>query len=241
MNKHIEDLKRDGVTILKSVYNKKEINELNDYTLSVETEVNTSINTNTINSKKYKYYSLFDKEYCHEKIEYKLSKYNIIEVAKGRLDIEIINQDIYLHKKIKNIIHHFFTKHYTSHMGILTSQSMSDTGIWHRDVVNICGESDKNGNYDDSKMVHDFEPFYFNVLLPLVPLNNENGSTEFILGSHKTTYNESIDKKRVQYNTDIGDVIIFDGRIFHRGRENKTNMPRTIIYNVYHRSWYNDN
>jgi ectoine hydroxylase-related dioxygenase (phytanoyl-CoA dioxygenase family) len=241
MNKHIEDLKRDGVTILKSVYNKQEINDLKDYTLSVETEVNTEINTNTINSKKYKYYSLFDKEYCHEKIEYKLPKYNIIEIAKGRLDIEIINQDIYLHKQIKNIIHHFFTKHYTSHMGVLTSQSMSDNGIWHRDVVNICGESDKNGNYDDSKMVHDFEPFYFNVLLPLVPLNNENGSTEFILGSHKATYNESIDKKRVQYNTDIGDVIIFDGRIFHRGRVNKTNMPRTLIYNVYHRSWYNEN
>tara|TARA_B100001142_G_scaffold282428_1_gene294812 strand:- start:195 stop:575 length:381 start_codon:yes stop_codon:yes gene_type:complete len=126
-------------------------------------------------------------------------------------------------------------------MGILTSNSKSDNGIWHRDVVNICGESDKNGNYDDSKMVHDFEPFYFNVLIPLVPLNKDNGSTEFILGSHKSTYNELNEKKGIQYTTDIGDVIIFDGRIFHRGRENKTNISRTLIYNVYHRSWYNDN
>jgi ectoine hydroxylase-related dioxygenase (phytanoyl-CoA dioxygenase family) len=45
-------------------------------------------------------------------------------------------------------------------------------------------------------MVHNFEPFYFNVLLPLVRLTKENGSTEFILGSHKSTYNESIDKKK---------------------------------------------
>jgi ectoine hydroxylase-related dioxygenase (phytanoyl-CoA dioxygenase family) len=241
MEKNIDELKKDGITILKSIYTKREINVLKDYALTIETEVNTSINSDTINSKKYKYFSLFDKEYCHEKKAYNLPKYNVIEVAKGRLDIGIINKDLYLHRKIKNIIHHFFTKHYESHMGILTSNSKSENGIWHRDVVNICGESDKNGHYDDSKMVHDFEPFYFNVLIPLVPLNKENGSTEFILGSHKKMYNELNEKSGIQYTTNIGDVIIFDGRIFHRGRENKINIPRTLIYNVYHRNWYNDN
>ena len=241
MEKNIEELKNNGITILKSIYTNREISGLKDYALSVETEVNTDLNSDTINSNKYKYYSLFDKEYVHEKKEYNLSKYNVIDLAKGRLDIEIINQEIYLHRKIKNIIHHFFTKHYVSHMGILTSNSNSDSGMWHRDVVNICGESDKDGNYDDSKMVHDFEPFYFNILIPLVPLTKENGSTEFILGSHKATYNELTGTKGVQYSTDIGDVIIFDGRIFHRGRENKTNMSRTIIYSVYHRSWYYEN
>jgi len=243
MEKNIEELKKHGVTILKSIYTKKNIEDLKATALFIETDVNTSLNSDTINSYNYNYYSLFDKEYTHEKKAYKLPKYNIIEVAKGRLDIGIDNEDIYLHihLKIKSIIHHFFTKHYESHMGILTSNSSSDNGLWHRDVVNICGESDKNGNYDDSKMVHDFEPFYFNILIPLVPLNKDNGSIEFILGSHNKTYSELNEKRGIQYNTDIGDIIIFDGRIFHRGRENKTNIPRTLIYNVYHRSWYNDN
>lgn len=245
MEKNIEELKKKGVTILKSIYTKKDIQELEENALAIETEVNTSLNSYNINSYDYKYYSLFDKEYINEKKAYKLPKYNVIELAKGRLDIGIDNENIYLHihLKIKYIIHHFFKKHYTNHMGILTSNSKSDNGLWHRDVVNICGESDKNGNYDDSKMVHDFEPFYFNILIPLVPLNEDNGSTEFILGSHKKTYKElnENEKNGIQYTTDIGDVIIFDGRIFHRGRENKINTPRTLIYNVYHRDWYNDN
>ena len=241
MEKNIDELKKDGVTILKAIYTKKDIQVLKKNALSIELDVNRTLNSNTIKSYNYNYYSLFDKEYSHKKKAYKLPKYNVIEVAKGRLDIGIDNQDIYIHLKIKSIIHHFFTKHYESHIGILTSNSKSHNGIWHRDVVNICGEADKNGNYDDSKMVHDFEPFYINVLIPLVPLNKDNGSTEFILGSHKKTYNELNETKGIQYTTDIGDVIIFDGRIFHRGRENKTNMSRTIIYNVYHRCWYNDN
>jgi len=41
-----------------------------------------------------------------------------------------------------------------------------------------------------------------------------------------------------QFDTKLGDAIIFDGRIFHRGRENKTNLDRPIIYNMIHRDWY---
>ena len=67
MDKNIEELKKDGVTILKSIYTKKDIQELQETALSIETEVNTALNCNNINSFNYKYYSLFDKEYINEK------------------------------------------------------------------------------------------------------------------------------------------------------------------------------
>lgn len=52
------------------------------------------------------------------------------------------------------------------------------------------------------------------------------------------TYDEAKNKEYIRMNLDLGDIIIFDGRIFHRGRENKSDKPRPVLYNIVHRSWY---
>ena len=137
-----------------------------------------------------------------------------------------------------NVINNFITKQYSTTWGLLTSDVNSDNGPWHRDVVNIDGESDKLGNYNDYNMVHNFKPFYFTILIPLVNLNKNNGTPEFIKGSHKLTYNESLKSDHLRFDTQLGDVIIFDGRIFHRGCANQSNIPRPVLYNVVKRNWY---
>ena len=83
-------------------------------------------------------------------------------------------------------------------------------------------------------------PFYFTILIPLVNLNKLNGTPEFIIGSHKKTYKESKKDIHEQFNVNIGDAIIFDGRIFHRGRANNSDNSRPIIYIVIHRNWYTE-
>jgi ectoine hydroxylase-related dioxygenase (phytanoyl-CoA dioxygenase family) len=85
-------------------------------------------------------------------------------------------------------------------------------------------------------------PFYYTVLIPLVDLNDENGSTVFIPGSHKLSHDEAKDLPRRQFDVAAGSVIIFDGRIFHYGPANKVESgeTRVVLYQVYHSAWYYD-
>ena len=236
---NINELTKSGVTILKKCYNKYEIRYMADIALKIHTQTNTLLNSSIIPKCNYNYIRLYDKEYRKTKPCYHINDKLILEIEKGRLDIEIDNIFPEI-QPIKSIINSFFTKDYVHTWGILTSDSKSVVGPWHRDVVNICGESSSNGTYDDSNMVHNFDPFYFTVLIPLVELNKNNGSPEFILESHKSTYNESIGKKHIQYDTELGDVIIFDGRIFHRGCANNSTQSRQILYIIYYRKWYKE-
>ena len=60
----------------------------------------------------------------------------------------------------------------------------------------------------------------------------------FHIYENRFTYEEAKENEHIRIDTQIGDIIIFDGRIFHRGRENKSNESRPILYNIIHRSWY---
>ena len=43
-----------------------------------------------------------------------------------------------------------------------------------------------------------------------------------------------------QLEVPLGSVLIFDGKINHRGKGNNSNDERPCIYQVYHKKWYND-
>lgn len=230
-------LKENGVAVLKNVINEIDLkNLLGNYNY---------IHNNFINSKKYmnqklyKYYTHFDRERYTYKKYYTSQTYNSIELSKGKYDISL-NKKININKFIDNLIDSLFKHDKKVIYGILTSSSQSKNGEWHRDVVNIDGEADANGNYDDKNMVHNMNPFYYTILIPLVNIGNFNGSTEFIEKSHKLCYDELEIKSGRQFEVNAGDIIIFDGRIFHRSRENLSNEERPIIYIVVHKSWYND-
>ena len=63
-------------------------------------------------------------------------------------------------------------------------------GPWHRDTYNLNGPSNTDGSYDDS-LVMKLKPFYYTCLIPLDDITEENGRTEFLVGSHHHTYNEA--------------------------------------------------
>ena len=52
------------------------------------------------------------------------------------------------------------------------------------------------------------------------------------------TYKDTIGKEHIRMDTEIGDIVIFDGRIFHRGCANHSETPRPVLYNMIHRNWY---
>ena len=66
----------------------------------------------------------------------------------------------------------------------------SQDGPWHRDTYNLNGPSNPDGSYDDS-LVMKLSPFYYTCLIPLDDITEENGRTEFLVGSHHHTYEEA--------------------------------------------------
>jgi len=234
--KIVQNLKTDGVSVIPALYSLDQIQQFTQF--SEQTQYTADNLINNSRPTKYNYYTHFEKESCCKKNIYNFTRLNVLELEKGRYDISLNYPELPLHPEIEKIVNHFIKRQYSYKWGLLTSNVGSNNGPWHRDVVNIDGDSDDLGNYDDSNMVHHFSPFYYTILIPLVPLNNENGTTEFIKGSHRLTYKESLDKEHLRFNTKIGDAIIFDGRIFHRGCKNMSNKPRPVLYNMIHRNWY---
>jgi len=234
----INEIDTNGVTVLRGLYPKESI----DLWTKVSTNLEAFVLAKIKNKKPtgHIYTTHYDKERSTIKKSYNLDDIKVLEIGEGRLDINFKSIIDEVHTVIEAITSHFIKQHYVKSSGLLTSSKNSEDGQWHRDVVNIDGDPDDDGNYDDSNMVHNMKPFYFTVLIPLIPLNDTNGSTEFIQGSHKLTYEESINNKHIQFNTNIGDVIIFDGRIFHRGRANNSENDRYVLYNIIHRDWYTE-
>lgn len=124
---------------------------------------------------------------------------------------------------------------YTMYAGALPSCSRSGFGFWHRDTFPLFSNS-----YDDIDV--SLPPFYYTVLVPLVPLTLENGATEIMSGSHRQVdsavkLNEGSSFRAI---CKPGSVVVFDGRCYHRGMPNGTDEERTVLYMVWHKIWYND-
>jgi len=122
-----------------------------------------------------------------------------------------------------------------SYAGALPSAGKSKDGPWHRDVYLL---------FDDETVdINLPHPHYFTVLIPLVSVGAENGATEFLLGSHKQTCRDALQQSKsnsFQACAEPGSVIVFDGRVCHRGRRNATDENRTVLYMVWTKLWYND-
>ena len=244
INSVINELKENGAAVLKDLYDSRQIESLNQYQILLDYNLNKLLNDeelkcNSHSIYRYKYH--FDIERIKNKNQYNFDNYEILEIVKGRYDICKLNSKKNLNTYVEEILDNFIQKeNRIQKWGLLTSTIKSNDVPWHRDTVNICGDPNEYGEYNDTAMVHGFDPFYFTVLIPLVPLTYENGTPEFIKGSHKMTYSEMKNKncEILRFETELGDAIIFDGRIFHRGRENISNVERPVLYNVIHRDWY---
>lgn len=117
-------------------------------------------------------------------------------------------------------------------VGALPSHAQSATGGWHRDIYSL---------FENEELDIGLPPFYLTMLIPLVELTPENGATEFILGSHRQTIGQAV-KQRERYLAAAKprSIILFDGKIIHRGGPNSTNEDRPVLYQTFTKRWYYD-
>jgi len=96
---------------------------------------------------------------------------------------------------------------------------------WHRDFPNgyICPRESR---------------FFFRALIPLESMNEENGCTVVLPGTHRITDEEAVDKNRKR-DFDLtsalplclkaGDVATIHSKVVHGGRENRSNFDRNLL------------
>lgn len=176
-------------------------------------------------------------------------EYEVIEISPGRYDYvygmndderyPIFNSNEYCCPSIlSELMDTLLVADYKSYSGCLPSDGKSNDGPWHRDTYIL---------FDDESIDIKLPPYYYTVLIPLVPIGVENGATEFMPGSHKMTCKDSMaiddsnDSNRFQASikeSDLGSIIVFDGRICHRGLRNLTDQNRTVLYMVWTKKWY---
>ena len=133
---------------------------------------------------------------------------------------------------------------------------------WHVDVASLFPTSKTPTTHgalhsvglawDATQHTH---PFGMVAVVPLIDVDATSGPTEFITGSHvapvgmESYWKETTAMNRkeqvhttpvLSYNTNCGDVILFDLRLMHRGTPNVGKAPRSILYMSYVRSWYQD-
>jgi len=88
-------------------------------------------------------------------------------------------------------------------------------------------------------------------LTPLVDMVKVTGPTEFVMGSHVNIEADFWDSRleeagsktptpALQLPAKLGSVILFDMRIHHRGRKNKSQRNRAIAYVGYVKEWFYD-
>lgn len=107
----------------------------------------------------------------------------------------------------------------------------------HRDIYPLLTttEGQNIGEFDAM-----LPPYYFTVLMPLVQITKENGPTQLVKGSHRKLIVEESQAEIYAPLLSPGDVLIFDGRVLHRGSANISNEERLVAYITFVADWYHD-
>lgn len=86
-------------------------------------------------------------------------------------------------------------------------------------------------------------PHAIGLLIPLIPFNRQNGVTRLWPGSHRlpgggTDYQHNT--AFVDPELELGDCMLMDYRLMHRGNANNSNDVRPLLYFNYAAPWYFD-
>ncbi|MGB0720805.1 MAG: phytanoyl-CoA dioxygenase family protein [Gammaproteobacteria bacterium] len=94
---------------------------------------------------------------------------------------------------------------------------------------------------------HNFAPllpaYSVALLIPLVEQTADSGVTRLWPGSHRlrTTVDEvAASTQYIDHELRVGDALLMDSRLYHRGNANRTADPRPLLYLNYCNPWYMD-
>jgi hypothetical protein len=118
-------------------------------------------------------------------------------------------------------------------------------------VLALPGALDQHTHLDHPPLTSDGSawagPAYaITVIIPLVPLGAPatNGTTQVWPGSHLLPTKQQLDLRdtstAVEFSGELGDCLLVDYRLVHRGTANRSPNSRPVLYLVYYRHWFRD-
>ncbi|MBS0586189.1 MAG: phytanoyl-CoA dioxygenase family protein [Verrucomicrobia bacterium] len=232
----LADLEKDGVTIIPELFSPEEMDAIHDYYEPIKEKILHVLDTDKGHQRIFQTDGVTT--YSHY---WKIDQDFILQAGPGRFDTSygfregsFASDHLLHHPILEQIMQQTLHKEYTNYAGIINAMPESGSQYWHRDTHNLA-----DSNNDGSQLLT-MDDFYFTVLIPLVPLSEENGTTEFRIGTHRKTAQAFDEAENKRFNVALGSAIVFNGKISHRGRENFSSHDRPVIYIVYHKKWYND-
>eukprot|EP00039_Didymoeca_costata_P009693 m.129158 g.129158 ORF g.129158 m.129158 type:complete len:210 (-) comp14572_c0_seq1:2568-3197(-) len=149
------------------------------------------------------------------------------------------------HKILEEVLENDVTLQYS---GLVLNLPGSQNQDWHKD-----------GDHLFPALSTQLPPHAFTLFIPLVPMTPDMGQPEFFIGSHENAVAKSLEEGAtvdppVSLGGKLGDIILFDYRIVHRGtansntaiKESLTKMKwlegggRPMLYSVFSKSWFKD-
>jgi ectoine hydroxylase-related dioxygenase (phytanoyl-CoA dioxygenase family) len=82
--------------------------------------------------------------------------------------------------------------------------------------------------------------FALTLIIPLVNVNETNGTTRVWKGSHVQASASVEAVPSDTPNLSLGSVMFMDYRLIHAGNSNRSSQVRPLLYIVYNRPWFND-
>jgi len=113
-------------------------------------------------------------------------------------------------------------------------------------VMSLPGSENQRLHKDHKDLFHDdpdgktVPSFAVTVMVPLVDLDEQVGTTRIVKGSHRLTTRESRNLPMQTPIVKLGDCYLMDYRVSHHGQANRSNTPRPIVSMLYQRPWFRD-
>ncbi len=112
-------------------------------------------------------------------------------------------------------------------------------------VASAPGAGDQSVHRDNPPLFaempgHDLPSFSIALIIPLIPLTGETGTTRLWPGSHRKGYSNYADVAHADPLVGTGACYLMDSRLFHQGLANHSTQIRPILSLVYQRPWYSD-
>jgi ectoine hydroxylase-related dioxygenase (phytanoyl-CoA dioxygenase family) len=115
--------------------------------------------------------------------------------------------------------------------GVVVSQPGAEDQHVHRDG---------GGLFGDPAIEASLPPYAITVIVPLVDMNAETGTTRVWPGSHRMTDEELHGVQPQDPVVKRGSVLLMDYRLHHGGLANRSAGPRPILSLVFARPWWRD-
>lgn len=233
----LQELETRGFTVLNGLFNEEEMKDIAGRFQEIKGKA-LGIVENSSPVIRY-----FSENNTNNKTQYwKTENEVILQAGKGRYDFyrgfskDLMSSSCALpHKTLEALMGELMVDEFTYYSGIIHSTPGSEDQYWHRDthtLEHLTSEGTNLVNLDD---------FYFTVLIPItVPFTIDNGTTEFMAGSHKLAAKDLNQCETAQLEVPLGSALVFNGKINHRGKANLSSEDRPALYIVYHKKWYND-